>query len=226
MSMKRFIKILLIGFFLTTCAYSPKVINTTMPIREVSILGVIDGSYNKVEILKEMDEVNRFYENEVGIRFVITDWKFVNFDSYKSWKMALQLMDTFPCYKDNHDIVIAFSSWNAWEIFKSETLGAVLGRIDDVYRRFIVIKYFSSYTIAHELAHAFVFAYGHSDGGLLSPGLIKILPLIPPVGKVWSFLEEDKKEILKNKNRYFGCKRYKIITKSVNQPEIGEIFIN
>ena len=77
--------------------------------------------------------------------------------------------------------------------------------IDNKYRRFIVMRDFHPWFLAHEIGHVFVFNRLHSKSGLMKPtadqadGGGYILK-----GDDYSFTKEDREEALRNKWRTFG----------------------
>ena len=92
---------------------------------------------------------------------------------------------------------------NAGEMIVTDFFGGWMAAIDDVYRRYIVLKSYRPHVVVHELGHAFLFEHVHTGGVMSSFQFCLAGDNLCPASSV-CFTEEDRKEISRNRWRSFS----------------------
>ena len=168
------------------------------PVRQVSVMVLTDGSFGDETIQATLMEASDRFKEMTGIEIEKVYMKFV-----PKWNGIVTDRDLLIFMKkenqeQNLDLVMAFTN----RLFPSDVLLLIgvywMGKIDDTYRRYIVIRTPTVHTVMHEMAHAFILEKGHGTCLMMS-GMF-IAPWCKYLG------EEDRKEFLKNKWRDFNEK--------------------
>ena len=167
------------------------------PVRTLRILVVTDGSYRKEEMEKLVSKCSRIMEMQVGIRLEIVDSHQIEWGNERndSNRMLTRIaIETWE--KTSHfDLAIAFAYFEE----RSEPYRLIIGRIDEVFWRYVVVKEPESNLLLHELIHAFLPEKEHAKEWLMKP-------VRPSYGSEWYWLTpEERKEILRNKWRDFNA---------------------
>jgi len=162
------------------------------PIRTVRVLAITDGSYRKEEIEKLVSKCSQIMEIQVGIRFEVVDSQEIKWgDARNDSRRMLTKIATETWEKAGQfDMAIAFAHF-----FE----GVVIGRIDGVFWRYIVVKELEPNLLLHEVIHAFLPGKEHTKDWLMKEAR-------SPYGNEWYWLTpEERKVALQNKWRDFGA---------------------
>jgi hypothetical protein len=206
------ILLLCIAVFLSSCSWgtvkpflkSPEYQSENLPVRTLRILAMTDGTYTQPQITQSISKCSQILEEQVGMRFEIVDWKEIKLNSgLPRVRILKKVAKESLSDKNSFDIVIAFTGFKF--LGKDGIMLALFGTawfglIDDTYRRYIIVKLLDPYVILHEVFHAFIFSVEHSMKGIMTTGFY-------PIGRncLWLGIE-DRKEVLKNKQRDFNKK--------------------
>lgn len=173
-----------------------------LPLREVRVLVVTDGSHGRDQIDQLIWECSRVFDEQVGIRFVPIEYISIQWEKRDPTSMLEKLFNAAEGHE--FDLAIGFTRWNVGEGLMRNLMGAWEGCIDDTYRRYIIVKHLDRRTLLHEVGHAFIFSTQHSTAGLMMPVSFQLLPFIPVKLESLYFTQEDRREVLKNKWRDFS----------------------
>lgn len=208
---KLLLPILLIGALLTACSTVQNRIHDAnfqqqnQPIRTVTATVVYDG-YTQTEVSDAMNQASNLFEQQVGIRVQVVDWKQTrwpdhNFDNIlrTAWNVTGQKQrttDWVVCfYKKSvaenaaHQLAFALLGVKAWEAGAEVTSG-----------QYIVTSRLDAPIIAHEFAH--LFGTGHTF--LATSGFA--LPFVPIEFRRNYVNDEERETILSNKWKRFNGK--------------------
>jgi tetratricopeptide (TPR) repeat protein len=167
------------------------------PVRTLRILVVTDGSYRKEEMDRLVSKCSRIMEMQVGIRLEIVDSHQIEWgDERNDSRRMLTRIAIETWEKTSHfDLAVAFAYFEE----KSEPHRSIIGRIDGVFWRYVVVKEPEPNLLLHELIHAFLPGKEHTKEWLMQP-------VRPSYGSEWYWLTlEERKEILQNKWRDFNA---------------------
>lgn len=152
---------------------------------------ITDGTYRRDTIEKLIAECSAILESQVGIRLQSVGSQQVEWvDERNSTDRMLTRIAKETWEKaDNFDMAIGFVHFND---------GLIIGRIDGVFWRFIVVKELEPNLLLHEILHAFLPGKDHAKEWLMQS-------VRPPYGRAWYWLTPDERnEVLKNKWRDFN----------------------
>jgi hypothetical protein len=164
-----------------------------------------DGTWSDERVKVEIKRASDSFEKQVGIRleiaefrrktFISTDW----FDTLRQMKETMERPEL-----TSFDMAIAFVRFGPLQAAGFHALGlGYMGCIDDTYRRYVVIKHLDHRIILHEVGHAFVLDHAHSSSGSLAPWPLKF-PILSHIFNMSEWMTpDDRREVLKNKWRYF-----------------------
>ncbi|MFC1488613.1 hypothetical protein ACFL6B_02070 [Thermodesulfobacteriota bacterium] len=152
-------------------------------------------------------ETSSYMEAQVGITLKTTA-RLTNSDKWPSKKRSDMLGHAYVLskpYRNDFDICVCIYQPTTSEKIKKGLIGGWNGVIDDVYRRYIIIKKMDFRTLLHEMYHAFIFSQKHSGSGIMQAGLISVLPFVPIyLNSSMDLSPSDRKEVLENKWRDFN----------------------
>lgn len=186
---------------------SPEMQKENLPVRTLRTYVAYDNTGALGEIKRVLQETSDLLEKLIGVKLepafapLPIEWK-------DRGRVALvnQVYDTSIPYSETFDIAVGFT-----ERTGGETLGCFLGcwlaATDDTYRRFIIIKEFHPWFLAHEIGHTLIISRLHAESGLMKARIFPVVPgaYILSEGDHY-FAPEDRAEALRNKWRKFGEK--------------------
>lgn len=167
------------------------------PVRTVRILIVTDGSYRKEEIDKLVLKCSQIMEIQAGIKLEIADSHQITWgdEQNDSRSMLTKIASETWEKTTRFDVAIALAYFHE----RSESGGLMIGRIDGVFWRYIILKEPEPNLLLHELLHALLPGREHAKDGLMQP-------VRPSYGNQWYWLTpEERKEVLRNKWRDFNA---------------------
>jgi hypothetical protein len=173
------------------------------PVRDVRAVIVTVDETDRDAIKNNVEKAFDIFFEQTGIRLSIQDWKTIQWQSPSRGQLLQQLVDEMHGYEKPYDIAIGFYDMNPLERLGFNLAGGWMGAIDDVYRRFIVIRRDQLHVLVHELGHAFVFDHVHSGGVMTDFTLCFVGDHLCANSSV-CFLEKDRREIVENKWRDFS----------------------
>jgi tetratricopeptide (TPR) repeat protein len=146
---------------------------------------------------KLFSKCSRIMEMQVGIRLEIVDSHRIQWGNERndSNRMLTRIaIETWE--KTSHfDLAVAFAYFEE----RSEPYRLIIGRIDEVFWRYVVVKELEPNLLLHELIHAFLAGKKHAKEWLMQP-------VRPSYGSEWYWLTpEERKEVLRNKWRDFNA---------------------
>ena len=152
-------------------------------------------------------KTSAYMEAQVGITLTTTV-RLTHSDKWPSKKRSDMLGHVYVLskpYRNDFDICICIYQPTTSEKIKKGLIGGWNGVIDDVYRRYIVLKKMDSKTLLHEMYHAFIFSHKHSESGIMQANLISIFPFVPiHLNSSTDLSPSDRKAVLENKWRDFN----------------------
>jgi len=161
------------------------------PVRMLRILVITDDTYKKEEIERLMSGCSHIVETQVGIRLEIVDSQQIKWgdERNESTRMLTRIARETWEKTDSFDMAIGFAYFSD---------GLVIGRIDGIFWRYVVVKELEPNLLLHELFHAFLPGKEHTKDWLMQP-------VRSSYGREWYWLTpEERKEVLKNKWRNFN----------------------
>lgn len=161
------------------------------PVRTLNVWVVMDGTYGKGEIEKLIAECSDIMEMQFGIRLKIAGSQQIQWGDERNntERMLLRMAKETWDRTDSFDMAIGFVHFDD---------GRILGRIDGIFWRFVVVKELEKNLLLHEILHAFLPGREHAKEWLMQP-------VRPSYGREWYWLTvEERKEVLKNKWRDFN----------------------
>ena len=178
-----------------------------LPYRVLSVFVISDGSWPEASIRTTISNVSNLTMGQVGIRLRIDAWMNHPLPSFTPTEGLQNMVQVIGKDHENYDFLIGFSSRSvASHLIEVAFWFAWLGAIDDLYRKFIIIKFLDEGVLLHEICHAFVFTRDHGISGVLTAVPIKI-PLVPIIFNLPEYVsKEDRREMLLNKWRDFNEK--------------------
>ena len=172
-------RILLCLLLLTGCATTH---TSTMPdddTRYISVLVAYDPSYALRDVTECFSESAYVFEEEFGIRLIPVAMRTYEWTRSDDTDVLLDQMAKLNA-EDQYDMVIGFTRRTALASLTDNLVAGWSGVIDDVWRRYVVVKSTDDYILTHELVHAFVLKFGHEwSFGQLSAVQVGLIPFIP-----------------------------------------------
>ena len=206
---KRMILAVAISLILSACGTGRYCANPALsetgkaPVREVRTVIVTADDADRDAIKSNVAEAYDIFLEQTGIRFFIQDWKRIRWQGSSRGALLQQLVDEMRGYDKPYDIAIGFYDMTPIERLGFNLAGGWMGAIDDVYRRFIVIRRDQLHVLVHELGHAFIFDRVHS-GGVMSDFTLCFVGDHLCANSSVCFQEKDRREIAENKWRDFS----------------------
>ncbi len=154
-------KLILLCIFLTACAHSWGTGKIDKPVRTLKVAVIYDSGFTEEAIVEVIRQASAKIEKTgVGINLAVHDP--ISNEFPRDVRKAIMGMHIL--YKDRQDIdvVIAAVSYNAVDYTALVLFQLVqLGYMDNVFRRYIVLKKLSGSVIKDELLHGFCFSTTH-----------------------------------------------------------------
>ena len=176
----------------------------TQPMRQVSALVVYDSSYALRDIAECVSEASYKFETEFGIIIVPKEMRPYAWTYSDNTDILLDQMAKLN--QDNqYDMVIGFTRRTALHFVVDNLVAGWSGVVDDIWRRYVVVKSTDDYILTHELVHAFVFTFGHEwSFGQLSAVQVGLIPFIPITLRSSAISDAVYREVMRNKWRDFS----------------------
>jgi len=186
---------------------NPQFVQENLPVRNLSICLITDEGIPLEKATALIRETSSYMEAQVGITLKTTV-RLTNSDKWPSKKRSDMLGHVYVLSKscrNDFDICVCIYQPTTSEKIKKGLIGGWNGVIDDIYRRYIVIKKMDSRTLLHEMYHAFIFSHKHSGSGIMQASLISIIPFVSIyLNSSTDLSPSDRKEVLENKWRNFN----------------------
>ncbi len=172
------------------------------PTREVRAVVLTQNSNMLPAIRELLREASDALRPQVGVALVETDVVVVKWESADNEEILNQVAKHLSSYGKPYDIAIAFRDFTFLQTLQYYFFGCQEGAMDDLYRRFIVVRKMEARVLMHELCHGFLFSRTHTRG-LMTDIVLHVLPGITLNHSIY-LVNEDRKEILANKWRDFS----------------------
>jgi hypothetical protein len=194
-----------IMLLLTGCATNHTQTLPIDPMRNVTALVVYDPSYSRSEVEQCLERSNSTFMSEFGIRIEpleVREYEWVRSDNTDVLLDQMVKLNTDGQY----DMVIGFTRRTAAHMVIDNILAGWSGVIDDVWRRYVVVKSTDDYILTHEMLHAFVLNIEHElKFGQLSAIQVSLVPFLPFTSLRSSTISDAVyREVMKNKWRNFN----------------------
>jgi hypothetical protein len=198
-------RILLCLLLMTGCATTHKQTLPIDPVRNVAALVVYDPSYSKADVEQCLERSNSTFLSEFGIRVEPVDvheYEWVRSDNTDVLLEQMAKLNTDGQY----DMVIGFTRRTVLASVTDNLLAGWSGVIDDIWRRYVVVKSTDDYILTHELLHSFVLNVEHEwKFGQLSAIQVSLVPFLPFTTIRSSTISDSMyREVMKNKWRDFN----------------------
>lgn len=172
-------------------------------IRDVRTVVLSEGSSDRNEIKKLVEEASEDFFEQTGIRLVVTDWKTLKWNGSSRVDVLQQVSEEMKGYGKPYDMAIGFYDMNPFQSLTFNMFGGWAGVIDDVYRRFIVVRRDQPFVLVHELGHAYLFQHAHSAGVMNAYDICLLGDHLCTNSSI-CFMDQDRQEIEANKWRDFS----------------------
>ena len=178
------------------------------PIRKVTVTTVAGRNVSCEDAGRLYVKTNEYLEPQVGI--VLYQEVCADTDV----KMPSDFMDAmnrlYQEYPEPGTDMVIWLDRDTGELIKRGLLKLLMipqpqAAIDDVYRRYVVMRGLDPIVLLHEIGHAFIFSHTHSEKGVMKGVGIQLFPGTPVISS-GKFCEEDRDEIIRNKFRDFSKK--------------------
>jgi hypothetical protein len=171
--------ILLCLLLLTGCATTHTQTIPIDPMRNVAALVVYDPSYSKADVEQCLERSNSTFLSEFGIR--VEPLEFREYEWVRNDNTDVLLDQMAKLNPDGqYDMVIGFTRRTVLASVTDNLLAGWSGVIDDIWRRYVVVKSTDDYILTHELLHAFVLNVEHEwKFGQLSAIQVSLVPFLP-----------------------------------------------
>ena len=197
------------ALILSACAGGPCLDNPAaqkaLPQRVVRAVIVTAPDAERSGIKNWIEESFEIFRRQTGIKPVVQDWKSATWRESSRQGLLQQLADEMAQYPKPYDIAVAVYEMNPVEILGFALFGGWMGAIDDVYRRFIVVRRESPLVLVHELGHAFLFKHVHSSQAMQAFEVCAIGDQLCANSSL-CFGARDRMEIMENGSRRFTDK--------------------
>ncbi len=150
-----------------------------------------------------MDECSQLLVQQTGIEISVTRYATISWKSTDRADVLQQVADTMKNVSYPYDMAIAFAPMSFAQRLSFAAFGGWEGVIDDVYRRYIVLRVIDSNVLMHELVHGFLLSTTHTHG-LMSAAKICLIPGIACIPRSMYLDREGRDELLRNKWRNFS----------------------
>ncbi len=187
------------------CVTGEPPVAENLPVRELATVVVSDESANQEDVENLVREANEAFYEQTGIRLVVKDRLVVTWQHSSRHGTLQELVDNMKTYGKPFDIAIGFYEMGPLDRLEFNLVGGWAGVIDDVYRRFVVVRRDNLHALVHELGHIFLFDHKHT-GGVMSAYTVCMVGDHICNNYSICFSEEDRKEIVRNKWRDFSVK--------------------
>lgn len=175
-------------------------------IREVAAVVLIPESEDRDGVKMTLNKAFAIFFQQTGIKFYIKDWRTISWRASSRTGVLQQVADEMKGYVQPYDVVIAIYTMNLFQQFVFNALGGWMGVVDDVYRRFVVVRRSRNlHVLEHELGHLFLFKTTH-DGGVMGAYIVCAVGDHLCTGNSVCFNEAERQEIIENKWRDFSTK--------------------
>ncbi|OPY81621.1 MAG: hypothetical protein A4E65_01071 [Syntrophorhabdus sp. PtaU1.Bin153] len=178
----------------------------SLVIRDVATVILTPESEDRDEVKAVLDEAFATFLQQTGIRFSIKDWRTIYWRGSSRTDVLQQVSDEMKQYGQSYDVAIAIYNMNLFQQIAFNTLGGWMGVVDDVYRRFMVLRRSRNlHVIEHELGHLFLFETTHAGGAMSAFTVCLIGDHLCTRNSV-CFNEAERQGIIRNKWRNFSKK--------------------
>ena len=177
----------------------------SLPVREVATVVVIDEDADRRAIERLISESAGILYQQAGIRLVIRDRLTIRWRHSSTGGTLKELVDTTKAYGKPFDLAIGFYDMGILDRLAYDFAGGWQGVIDDVYRKFIVLRRDDLHVLMHELGHAFLLEHS-SGGGIMSSYVLCAVGDHMCDNYAVCFSRTEREEILRNKWRDFSVK--------------------
>ena len=174
-----------------------------MPVRQVAVVVLVPDDRHLTELGKIIDECSQLLFQQTGIRIFVKNYQTISWKSSDRAGMLQQVSDSMKAFSDPYDMAVAFAPMSFPQLLSFAAFGGWEGVIDDVYRRYIVLRTIDSNVLLHELVHGFLFSNTHTHG-LMSATRICLVPGIACFHRSMDLDREDREEVMRKKWRNFS----------------------
>lgn len=184
------------------CLIEPPPAGMNPAVRSIAVVVVTDPLADRRDITEVLTESFDIFTSQTGIRLGVVDWKEIDWRASSRSELLQELADEMRGYEKHYDLVIAFYEMDIPQELAFNVIGGWVGAIDDVYRKFIVVRRRNVRVVVHELGHAFLFQHVHTTG-VMSSFLICAAGDHLCVNESLCFIDDDIREIERNRWRDF-----------------------
>lgn len=171
--------------------------------REIRVVVLTANGHTLWAIRKLLKQTSDGLHRQVGMILVETDVILTKWESADNEEMLTQVVKRMESYEKPYDVAVGFRDFTFPQVLQYYLLGIQEGAMDDIYRRFIVIRKMNAEVLMHELCHGFIFSRAHSRG-LMSSIAFYIVPGVLSLNRSVYLANDDRKEIITNKWRDFS----------------------
>lgn len=172
------------------------------PQRVVRVVIVTAEGAEQKEMKGWIEEAFDAFRRQTGIEPVIADWKMIAWRDSTRQGLLQQVADEMAGFRRPYDIAIGVYQMDPLQVLGFYLYGGWMGAIDDVYRKFIVVRRESPEVLVHELGHAFLFERVHSGRAMRAFKVCALGDYLCTDNSI-CFAAMDQMEIIMNRSRSF-----------------------
>jgi hypothetical protein len=190
----------------TTDKYCLKELTPEPPstsICDLRIVVVTAKDTDKSKVRDLVEEASQALFAQTGIRASVRDWITIEWRTSSRSLAVQQLADRMKEYDKQFDVAIGYLDMDLLQRLAFNVTGGWSGAIDDVYRKYIVIRRDEVHVLVHELGHAFLFEHVHTGNAMTAFAVCAFGDHFC-LNNSLCFGQEDLAAIAQNKWRYFS----------------------
>ncbi len=189
--------VVMLGLFVSGCAMTNGTLKENEAIRELRVIGCLDGWRSQKEAKFLVDKTNAILEPQIGVRLNVIEWQSAKFPPHTAGNLLNELEYHLEKRKDEFDIGILFTTYRFDEWIFHNVLGLYEGVTDPFYNRYVVIYVMNPMVLAHEIHHCFL-------GDNVFAINTKVIPFLPSIGNAGFLMPSQIKKAKANKWRNFS----------------------
>ncbi len=185
------------GLLVSGCAMTGRNLKDDNSIRELRVIGCLDGWRSHQEAKFLVNRTNAILERQIGVRLNVIEWQKVKFPPDTAGSLLDELEYRLENRKNDFDIGILFTTYRFDEWIFHNVTGLYEGVTDPFYNRYVFTYVMNPRVLAHEIHHCFL-------GDQVFAINTKIVPFLPSIGNAGFLTPRQMEKAKTNKWRNFN----------------------